>query len=430
MPVKYWLKACRQWLILRQLPQAGRPAGISVAPRSTAYDICIFAVINWDELFQRPQQLAVQFARHGYRVFYIKPSFLPPLLGADSSGSSVRQVAEGVIEIQLSCPQMLIANHARLDAPSVQTLCNQIAALRHEWDIDGVCLVELPFWKPLAFALREQFGWPVIYDCMDEYAGFTTNKPAMLAEEALLSSHSDIVLVTAQRLLEKHRQYHPVPLLVPNAADFAHFSQLCVEPPVALQSLSRPIIGYVGTIGDWFDMRLVSELARQRPGWSFVLLGPVIDADLVPILALANVHLLGAHSYASLPAYLQSFDVGLIPFRRTPLTEATHPVKFYEYLSAGKPVVSIPLPELVPYAPQGLVCLATDAAEFVEHIEHALAENTTERQAQRRAFARAHSWEARFCQIQAAIDALPSPRYRERALRDVFVLGKKVKPRV
>jgi GT2 family glycosyltransferase len=125
----------------------------------------------------------------------------------------------------------------------------------------------------------------------------------------------------------------------------------------------------------------------------------------VPVAGLPNVHLLGEKPYATLPGYVNGFDVCLIPFKITPLTEATNPVKFYEHMASGKPVVSTRLPELVPYA-EGHVTLGDTADELVRGVEAALSDVSPAAVARRRRLARENTWEARFRTLDGAIRGL------------------------
>jgi GT2 family glycosyltransferase len=266
--------------------------------------------------------------------------------------------------------------------------------------------VQLPFWRPLAFKLRERLGWKVVYDCMDKHSGFSTNDPAMLDEEMALSRGSDLVAVTAAVLHEEQKPLARECALVPNACQFEHFSASFGPPPAAVAKLPGPVVGYYGAISDWFDTAMVAEMARLRPNWSFPLIGNTFGADLTPLKDLPNVHLLGEQPYAALPNFTQAFDVCMIPFKITPLTEATNPVKFFEYLSAGKPVVSVPLPELLPYVGEGVVALANTAAGMVASVEDALKNNGPDAVAQRQRVARQNTWEERFGRLNSAVARL------------------------
>jgi len=132
-----------------------------------------------------------------------------------------------------------------------------------------------------------------------------------------------------------------------------------------------------------------------------VLIGSTMGADLEPVQGLANVHLLGEKPYAELPGYFAYFDVCTIPFKIVPLTLATNPVKFYEYLSAGKPVVSIDLPELAIYSDD--CYLAHNGKEFVAQLEAAMAQkDDPEKIARRIALAKDNSWDARVAALLQA----------------------------
>jgi len=400
-----WLR----WVVLRRRPfptpmselwsEAGEVRG------SSCYDVLVLPIIDWTFRFQRPQHIARQFARNGHRVFYVKTTFHS---GDPDRGARVlaRPLETHVIEIQLPGPSGLSIYRHRPDDGTVERWVQAIDAFRWEAHIvEAVCIVQLPFWRALALRLRERFGWRVVYDCMDRHAGFSTNDPQMLREEEDLARSSDLVVVTSRRLLEEQSRFNSNCLLIPNACEFEHFSVGPISSP-ALADLRRPVVGYYGAISEWFDTELVAEIARQRPDWSFVLIGSTFGADLAPLRGLANVYLMGEQPYEALPAYLHAFDVATIPFRLNDLTEATDPVKFYEYLSAGKPVVAAPLPELLEYAEAGLVYIAREARDWVEKIEQALREDGPERQDARRAFARRNTWAERWARLRPAVDAL------------------------
>ncbi len=151
------------------------------------------------------------------------------------------------------------------------------------------------------------------------------------------------------------------------------------------------------------DVSLLAELARARPAWSFALVGPVgagdPGTDVSALRREPNIHLLGPRPYERLPAVLRAADAGLIPYARNALTESVFPMKVYEYLAAGLPVVATPLPAL---AEVGEVATAPDAEGLARALERALAADSPERRAARSRAAAAHSWERRLQEIAAA----------------------------
>ena len=208
-----------------------------------------------------------------------------------------------------------------------------------------VSIVDLPFWTPLVTAMDQHH---IVYDCMDHHAGFSTNDKTMLLLEEQLPQEAGLVVTTSQHLHDWASQYNPSAVLIRNATDTAHFSKPPEEAPPELESIYQPIIGYYGAISDWFDIQLMESLARSRPDWTFVLIGNTFGCDTSGIEELSNVLLLGEKPYHELPAYLHRFQVALIPFKKNELTQATNPVKLYEYLATGKPVISTELPEVKP----------------------------------------------------------------------------------
>jgi GT2 family glycosyltransferase/uncharacterized coiled-coil protein SlyX len=364
----------------------------------TAYDVICFPIIDWEHRFQRPQQLASLFARHGHRVFYLRLTF-------HDHGPSVewKQVAERIFQVQLPGPPDLNRFLESLPATAQQGCLQALQELFEAANIrDAICMVQLPFWTPLALELHNRYGWKVVFDCMDEHNGLTILRPEMLEDETKLASNADLVLVSSQKLWDKHNGHAARCLRLPNGAEFDHFHQPANGQELA--DLRHPIVGYYGAIMEWFDAETVRVAARARPQWSFVLIGNVDTPAIEPLRHLPNVHFLGEQPYSRLPGYLHKFDVCLIPFKLGPIIQATNPVKFYEYLSAGKPVVSVPMPELMPY--QELFYAASGGDEFVAQIERALAEDSPARAAARTEWARHQTWQARYDTLAPAINSL------------------------
>jgi glycosyltransferase involved in cell wall biosynthesis len=249
----------------------------------------------------------------------------------------------------------------------------------------------------------------LVYDCLDAVAAFRPGYPEVEAAEATLARRADVVLATSPELEARMRRHNPRTVLVPNAADYDHFSRRIAfgDIPFELRALPRPVIGYVGEVAAWFDTGLVRRLALRHPEWSIVLVGPA-TAEARRALPAANVHFLGRRPYSELPRYLAGFDCCLIPFRATPLTAAVSPIKLYEYLAAGRPVVSTPLLNVLPFAREVLV--AGDQ-RFLEAVEEAVAgRHDVEAAEGRRHCARAHTWEQRVTRILEALREVETPR--------------------
>ncbi len=364
-------------------------------------DILCFPAIDWNFRFQRPQQLLTQFARAGHRVFYLRITFT----GIQRAALDVRPLAERVYELALPGESDLIIYRDDLIEPTLGKATDALRTfIRAIGVAEAVCLVQHPFWTPLAQSLKEQYGWKIVYDCMDDHRGFQTTPHNIVARENTLIAASDLVTVSSRLLHQRISPQHPNCALVPNAGDYAHFSQPILRATSPLASLPRPVIGYYGAIAEWFDVDAVCLAAARHPKWSFALIGHTFGADLSKLSGQPNVHLLGEKPYAELPTYVAGMDVCTIPFLRTQLTEATNPVKIFEYLGAGKPVVARDLPELDLLAE--VVRLYTTPEEFVRQVECAVKERARAQVRQRQAVAREHTWENRYAALAASVNAL------------------------
>jgi GT2 family glycosyltransferase/glycosyltransferase involved in cell wall biosynthesis len=363
-----------------------------------SYDVVCLPIINWDFRFQRPQQLLRQFANDRYRVFYVRSDFHQSGPTARSTG-----IENGVFDVQLPGPATVTLYRDQIDAAMLSDFITALEDFRGRVAMkEVVCIVQLPFWAPLAVEARRRWGWKIIYDCLDEHSGFSTNEAVMLKHEKTLMTDSDLVLATSRDLYDKISPVAKRILRLPNATDFDHFNQPGPVHPLA--KLKKPIIGYYGAISDWFDVEMVRTAAQARPEWQFVLVGDTFGADVSLLQPLANVHLLGEQPYAALPSYLHQFDVATIPFLKVPLTQSTNPVKFYEYLSAGKPVVATELPELEPY--RNLFYPVNSSKEFLSQLENALAEQSNQKVSARIELARENTWHHRYRELSTEVTKL------------------------
>lgn len=399
------------------LGQATLPPQAQPHPPSRDYDLLFFSLGNWHWRYQRPQHLAVQWARHRYRVFFISPDFRSSVNPANAHPPrpySAVTVQDNLVEVHLAGPEKLHPLSKRPLDSELAFLVTSVLSMAEDWQItSAVSLVESPFWGPLVLYLRELRGWKVVYDCMDHLRGVLPYAHSMLSEEPRLIREADLVVASARLLIEKLAEENSNLCLLPNAADVEHFGQTPSTNPLAF--LSRPIIGYFGAIAPWFDIQLIQFLATRHPEWNFVLIGSG-RTSVKTLRGITNVHLLGEVPYRELPAYLHAFDICLIPFRPLPVVAATNPVKFYEYLAAGKAVVTSDLPELRPYS--DLIYLAHNAEEFETAVIRALTEDSEEKQARRRCFARENSWEARYQTLAGEIEKLLSGPPLSRRSRD------------
>jgi len=392
-------------------PPTGPQSEASLSPmpdedRPGVYDVICLPVILWDSRFQRPQQLMRQCAEGGHRVFYASLGFHG---GVEAELSRVRP---RVYEMTLpGTPGASVYQELPSD-DDVTRMAEAVDRLRRQRRItSAVVVVQLPFWNALAERLREMFGWPIVYDCMDDHSGFSTNCDTMLQAEDRTITEADLVVVTSDVLHERVRGKARRTALVRNACDYDHFAdggRPSAEKDRKTMS-SHPTIGFYGAIAEWFDSDLVADLAELRPEWKFELIGNTFTGDVSRLKKLPNVSLLGEKPYQDLPRLVADWDCFIIPFQRIPLTEATNPVKAYEMLATGKPVVAVDLPELRPMADDGLLSLADDAGGFAAAISRALADDSDKEIERRREFAACNTWENRCTALDRAVRKLFPP---------------------
>jgi glycosyltransferase involved in cell wall biosynthesis len=219
----------------------------------------------------------------------------------------------------------------------------------------------------------------VVYHCVDELKAAPGMPEAALERaERELVGRADVVFATALRLAESRRQLNPNTYYLSNVADYRHFARARspeTRIPDDLARIPEPRIGFVGAISGYkLDFALLRLLALAHPEWSIVLIGEVGEGDpwtdVSELEGLPNLHLMGARPYALLPAYLKGFRVGILPNRQNDYTASMFPMKFFEYLAAGLPVVSVQLPALRDHA--DIASLAGTPQAFIESVARAL----------------------------------------------------------
>lgn len=366
-------------------------------------DFVVLPIVDWSFRFQRPQQLATALAAAGHRVFYVRNVF------QSGTRASTRPIADRLFEVTLPAPHVVNIYTGSVTPELLPGFTAALSGMAAEYGLaDVVCLVDLPFWWPVARPLRETLGWTIVYDCMDHHAGFAGTSAAMCAEEPALIEGADLVAASSAPLLARVRERARRSVLLPNGADFEHFARSAGPPPAAVAGLPRPIVGYYGAVAEWFDSDLVGRLAAARPSWSFVIVGSTSGGGIAPLRAQPNVTMVPEQPYADLPPLLHAFDACVIPFRRTPLTDATNPVKLYEYWSAGKPVVATRLSELERFEP--LLALAATDEQWLLALDDAVAERSAGEPRARREAAASNTWTVRAAALSDACAAVRRSR--------------------
>jgi glycosyltransferase involved in cell wall biosynthesis len=364
-----------------------------------AWDVVWLSDIPWAGLWQRPQQLAVRFPDEA-RILFVEPATLGhvPTLRPVSVAPRVRRVSFPFLPLHARSLRVRRLGYRLGDsAPATAALF----AVQRAWAglLRG-------FWRPGArrLALVQNFlarpslaAWRperVVYDMIDAPLHFAPVPPRLVPQWEALLREADRVSVTSGPLASLARAGGArSPRLIGNGVEAERFQHAA---PAALPGdPAAPAVGYVGSIHSWFDLPLVRALAVALPEARVVLVGPAHPA-LEEALREArrdipNLHWLGPRPYNEVPGIIRAFRVGLIPFRRTPLTEAVNPVKLYEYAAAGVPCVTTRFTDEAD-SWTGAARVADDAGGFVAAVRSLLegAADTTALHS----FALRHDWGA------------------------------------
>lgn len=248
----------------------------------------------------------------------------------------------------------------------------------------------------------------LIYYCVDDMSAFQgVAADVIRRQDEDLTRKADDVFAVSEELYRQKRQWNTRTHYSPHGVDFDLFNQACrngsIEKPADLKNIKEPIIGFYGLIsGDWIDYGLVECLAKNRPQWSLVLIGKIDRGGDAKLPQRDNIHYLPVKPYEELYRYSRFFDVAILPFNINRLTMHSHPLKILEYLSAGRPVVSVNIPETEKYA--RVIAVASDHADFLDKIENYLRHDQPEQQKARVELAAANSWDKRFDEIQNIVD--------------------------
>ncbi|WNG48581.1 glycosyltransferase family 1 protein [Archangium minus] len=256
----------------------------------------------------------------------------------------------------------------------------------------------LPASAPVSGTLGEEL---VVYHCVDEFSAFSDTNGRHIAElEKQLLHKAHLCITSAELLRDSKAKVNPNTVLVQHGVDFEHFVKACAPDtlvPQDIAKLPRPILGFFGLVADWVDLDVFEACARAYPEGSVVIIGKIApDVDVSRLRAIPNIHFLGRKPYAELPGYCKAFDVALMPFKWNVLTLNSNPLKVREYLAAGLPCVSTPLPEVEKV---GLCKLAREPEEYVRQVDACLKEGAgPSRERAQRIFH--ESWHARVEEIR------------------------------
>jgi glycosyltransferase involved in cell wall biosynthesis len=394
-------------------------------------DIIFISSIDWDDQWQAPQEIALRLSQAGNRVLYIENTGIraPGLrdarrvkrrlkhwAGALGGGRSVRAVFNGLwVHAPLLLPPFGSALHGylnrRLFLPPIRAVARRLGMR------DPVIWTFLP--TDTTLGLLNLLSTPrgrVVYYCAADFTELTTSAERLSRSEAELVKRSDVVFTICEELAVHRRRWNTNVHVFPYGVNLKAFPLPTSDPAQTRRqeqdgfSWARPpqanghnghnghkVIGYVGGLHRHVGVDMLVEMARARPAWSWVFVGSP-EVPLKELAELPNVYLLGQRPHKDLAGYIRTFDVCIVPYRRSAYTETVVPSKINEYLAMGKPVVSTNLPPVCEFNDEHQVLItAEDRPEsFLRAIDHALGHAEDEALiARRHAVARQGDWEAR-----------------------------------
>jgi L-malate glycosyltransferase len=378
-------------------PSGGRPSRVRSTDRPW---IACLSNTDWGVLRYRKQHLMERLAA-SVEVLYVNPprAVKWKQLG---HGPRVRQVGPGIRVFE---PPVLpgIRTRPALKQANYAWMADRIRRMAPS-GVPMILWVYSPHAEPFIDLLDPA---SVVYDIADLYAtpsGAVVRGPAEQREldlqarlEARLLRRADDVLCVSEPLARRFARETESLHLVPNGCDWPRYADLDAARP----NRERPLVGYVGTLAPRFDVELSAAVAQARPDWDFEFVGPVSPlVDVSSLGRLANVRLRGEVPYDEVPACLRRYDVCVLPLREIDFAYYSSPIQVYDYLGAGRPVVSTPVGQFEQW--DGLVRVASGPSAFAEAIEASL-EDGPDAEAARRVFARANSWDTR---VRRVIDIL------------------------
>jgi glycosyltransferase involved in cell wall biosynthesis len=393
-------------------------------------DIVILSTADWDNPYwTNKQHVAVELARLGRRIFYIESlGIRRPAFSQGDLRRIWRRLKRG-----MRSPEQVRKNlwvWSPLAVPlqrfaTVRLLNRHLLRFWLQFWLRKLGFDQPLLWtySPLTLQLlgRDVFN-DVVYHSVDDIAEQPgMPKQVIRAAERDLVASANVVFVTSLELFNRHKAINLNTYYLPNVCDYEHFARArddSLAEPADISSITAPRIGFVGAVSSYkLDLNLIREIATERSDWSFVFVGEIGEGDpwtnIETLRCLPNVHFMGGRPYADLPAYMKSFDVAILPNALNDYTKAMFPMKFFEYLAAGLPVVSTPLPALAGYDDVATFCL--NSASFAGAIQRNLRDSEA-KIANRQRVARENTYASRTARMLDILEKIGSSyRHIDRA---------------
>ena len=361
-----------------------------------------FSMIDYYFRIQRSQHFARILANNGFKVFYLKTTLT-------NDKNNISKICDNLFEVNLCCKtgKPISVYTTELNINDINSIIESINELKKKYNFNYfISIIMNPFWYQVCKNINNTI---IVFDCCDYTKGFNTHSNIILdSEEDMLDN--EYIIFSSLNLVKmldyKKKDYK----LIRNGCDFDYFNK------IEKVEKNKKVIGYYGAISDWFDVDLVEYIIKEFQEYDFHLIGSVYCIDkehenkIKNLDRYSNVTLFGEIPYKNLKDYLNKFDVGLIPFIINDLIKCTNPVKLYEMLSMGLPVVMVDLPDVNDLNSNDLYYLSKTKEDFKNNIENILNNNNIEKELnnkeKRIKYASKHTWEERVSHIINLTDKL------------------------
>jgi glycosyltransferase involved in cell wall biosynthesis len=329
--------------------------------------LLVFSHLRWNFVYQRPQHVLSRLARRWHVVFIEEP-----VPGAASDHMEL--IEEAAPNVDVWRPHLRGSQYGF--HPEHKAAMQRLVAQHiREQRLDDYWVW---FYTPMALPMADKLSpRGIVYDCMDELSMFRGAPPELLDQEIALFKSADVVFTGGRSLYASKRGRHPNVHCLPSSVDARHFCASETDHPLQAH-LPRPRLGYCGVIDERIDLGVIAGIAQARPEWELVMVGPTAKIDPADLPQAPNIHWLGQQDYQDLPAFINGWDVCLMPFALNDATRFISPTKTLEYMACGKPVVSTAIRDVVePYG--HVVPICADAAGFVAACDKFLSRTAAER---------------------------------------------------
>lgn len=316
--------------------------------------IIFFNVVDWNiPLFQRPQHIARCMSEEGFNYLFFTGNVYDNIKIYEKDRKNLYLINAAYLKD--------VINNLKVKNKYIQLYSTDMKTKNQDIDI------------------FKSKGYQIIYEYIDEISadlyGKAIPKSGWEKHSRLLKDKDVFIVCTARKLYNQAFNIRgEVKLkLITNGVDYSHFQsgnkEQCLISSIVKKN--QPIIGYFGAFANWFDYEMIETLAIERPNYQILLIGWRYDESIKssPLNKLKNVTIIGPIDYEMLPQYGQWFDIATIPFKLNEITESTSPIKLFEYMALGKPIVTSNMPECRLYSE---VLIAKNKEEFIMQVDCAL----------------------------------------------------------